>query len=127
MEQYEFTEEENVEIERMTTVLRWFAILFGIFALSVFIWGIAFMLAADPASRIRTIGPVITGFISMGLAVMLYQPLDNFKRITTTKGNDINELMTAVDEMSRAHNLLLVVLVLFALSRLVGVVATLLR
>ncbi|MEM7118197.1 MAG: hypothetical protein AAF614_37565 [Chloroflexota bacterium] len=121
MSEYEFTKQENVEIGKMTATLRWFAILFGLYAVSFLIWTIARVVMGE-GELIRDIGPAIAGLIAVGVAYLMYQPLDNFKRITTTEGNDISELMTGLKELTRAHKLLRIVLVIFVVFYAIGLV-----
>jgi hypothetical protein len=44
---------------------------------------------------------LVSGFLYIVLAIALYLPTDNFKKIVTTEGNDIAELGRAFKELGR--------------------------
>lgn len=44
---------------------------------------------------------LIAGITWILLGISLYFPIDNFKRITTTEGSDIKELMTGFKELDK--------------------------
>src|SRR5262245_8851616 len=97
MAEYEFTAEENKVVDQVRRKLGHIAILFVILGLLQLVE--SFMLT-DPASR----------WISMGAAVLLLalgwlfmRPLDNFRRIITTEGRDIREVITAIKDLRMAY------------------------
>ena len=48
-------------------------------------------------------------FITMG--VMFFRPADNFRRVATTQGNDITEVMTGLQELRGGFRLVSILIV----------------
>lgn len=98
--EYEFSKAEN---EVFSSLSRWMIIL----ALVIIGGGIATIISfvADFIfSPIFTLAyglTIISGIMYCIMGLTFYFPTDNFKRIVTTKGKDITELMTAFREVDR--------------------------
>jgi hypothetical protein len=97
MSEYEFTAEQNNSIDGFSQKLLHICILLiGIGAtLLVF----AHRVATDIDLWHMTFGAM--AFMVLGF--VYFRPLDNFKRITTTKGHDVFELMIAMDDLRIAY------------------------
>ena len=87
------------------------------------------------------IGRIILGFVRSGgegfgggvivfltaalfnivLGVVFFRPTDNLKRIATTTGNDIKELMTAFSELASGFDLVNYALILIAVLAIVNI------
>ncbi len=95
--EYEFSKEENKVFASLST---WMIIL----AIVIIIGGIAtiasFILDL-PAFGFAQILTLVSGIMYCIMGLTFYFPTDNFKRIVTTKGKDITELMTAFREVDR--------------------------
>ena len=97
MTTYEFKQQENTKIANMVKHLQRFCFLVAIGGLLALI---------NPARGLMQGGGlmeqfagIVRGLILIVLAIVIYRPLDNFDKIVKTKGNDISELMVAVDEL----------------------------
>jgi len=98
MADYEFSEKDNERISGLANVMKWFGLLvalggavstlFAIVGLFTFGFGLESILG------------VINGIVLIAFGLAFYLPTDNLKRIATTEGNDIPELMTALGEMN---------------------------
>jgi hypothetical protein len=97
MAQYEFTAEENQVVAQVSSKLRHIAILF--LALGVLQLVEAFMLT-DPAGRWINVGAAV---LLLALGWLFWRPLDNFRRIITTQGSDIREVITALKDLRMAY------------------------
>ena len=115
MAQYEFNEEENRLVSQVGTKLRHISILFLILGLLQLAQ--SFMLT-DAFGRWISLGAAI---LLLGLGWLFMRPLDNFKRIVATTGQDINEVVIAIKDLSAAYLAAEVLLLLFAAGTLIEV------
>lgn len=113
--EYEFTEEENKSIKSFYTSVIMVSGIFTIFSIILF-------LASFQKSDSLMFSRAIT-FLLFG--VVLFFPTDNFHKIITTKGNDIEELMTGTKELANGLTIMNIVLTFNRLLILVSVVVTL--
>ncbi len=95
MSEYEFTQEQNRTIDQIRVTLLHNALL---------MFGIGFLLMFFGHNL-----PVLPGWITMLgagffliLGVVYFHPLVNFKRVTTTTADDINQIVTAMDNLQTA-------------------------
>ena len=94
MAEYEFTAEQNQSIDELRQKLFHVSLMLAVAgALLV----VAIHLTADTTRGIW--GGVIpaVGFVLLGF--VYYLPVDNLKRVTTTKGHDILEMMIGMDDL----------------------------
>jgi hypothetical protein len=116
--EYEFSKEEN---KVFASLSRWMIIL----AIVIIIGGIATILSfvldviSVPVMSLALIVTLVSGIMYCIMGLTFYFPTDNFKRIVTTKGKDITELMTAFREVDRGWLIvnivtLIVVILMFA-------------
>jgi hypothetical protein len=97
MAEYEFTAEENKVVDQVRRKLGHIAFLFLVLGVLQLVE--AFMLA-DPASRWISVGAAV---LLLALGWLFMRPLDNFRRIITTEGRDIREVITALKDLRMAY------------------------
>jgi hypothetical protein len=97
MAEYEFTAEENRVVDQVSRKLKHIAILF--LALGALQLADAFMLT-DPTGRWTSMGAAL---LLLLLGWLFWRPLDNFRRIITTEGSDIREVITALKDLRLAY------------------------
>jgi len=97
MSHYEFTQEQNQKIETVRVTLLHNSLL---------MLGIGFLLMLMGHNL-----PILPGWVTMLgasffliLGVMHFHPLVNFKRVTATSGDDINQILTAMDDLQAAFS-----------------------
>jgi hypothetical protein len=115
MAQYEFTAEENRNVDQVRHKLRHVAILFLVLGALQLID--SFMLA-DTTGRWISLGSAI---LLLALGWLFWRPLDNFRRIVTTQGQDIREVLTALKDLRAAYLAAEVILVVLAAGIIVEV------
>jgi hypothetical protein len=117
MAQYEFTAEENQLIAQVDSKLRQIAILF------ILLGGLqlvqSFMIG-DALGRWISLGAAL---LLLGLGWLFMRPLDNLRRIVTTTGRDIQEVMMAMGDLRAAY--LVAEIILLVLSA--GIVVEIMR
>ncbi len=103
MSEYEFGPEEETVIARMASRMKVLAILLmfaGLVALSpILISG-------------YSNGLLIGGLLWLLMGVFFFLPVDNFKRITTSRNHDISELIQGFRELNKGWTVILVLLLL---------------
>lgn len=115
MAQYEFTADENGLITQLGRKLRHISILF--FVLGVVQLAQSFLLS-DSAGRWISLAASI---LLLGLGWLFMRPLDNFRRIVTTTGQDIDEVVIAIKDLRAAYFAAEIILLVFAAGVLVEV------
>ena len=125
MAEYEFTSEQNETFDKLANSLQRFAIIFGI-------WGALFVLmgALDFIGATASFGGLIQAIVGIAIVIMAFlflKPVQNFRRITTTEGQDISELLSALRLLNGSHNLLRIVLGLVFLGALIGLIVRLVQ
>ena len=97
MTAYEFTESQNQQINGIAGKLSHISMLFYAF-------GVLQLLEAAFISTGAVVwGATASGALFLGLGFVYQRPLDNFKKITTTEGSDIPELMIGLDDLHVAY------------------------
>ena len=97
---YEFTEEEEKSFKSLYTAMILISGVFTVFSIILF-------LASFQKSDSLMFSRAVT-FILFG--IILFFPTDNFYKIITTRGNDIEELMTGTKELGNGFMLMNIVL-----------------
>jgi hypothetical protein len=108
MAEYEFTAEENRVIDQVRRKLQHIAVLFLILGVLQLIGS---FLLTDPAGRWISLGSAI---LLLALGWLFWRPLDNFRRIISTEGQDIREVVTAIKDLRAAYLAAEIILVVFA-------------
>ena len=93
MAEYEFTAEENRVIDQVRRKLQHIAVLFLLLGVLQLIGS---FLLTDPAGRWISVGSAI---LLLALGWLFWRPLDNFRRIISTEGQDIREVVTAIKDL----------------------------
>lgn len=117
MAEYEFTAEENHHIDQLRRKLQHVAILFMVLGALQLIE--SFMLT-DPPGRWISVGGAI---LLLALGWLFWRPLDNFRRIISTEGQDIREVVTAIKDLRAAFLGAEIILVVLA----AGVIVEMMR
>jgi len=97
MAQYEFTAEENRHIDQLRRKLQHISMLFLLLGVLQLIE--SFMLP-DPAGRWISLAAAV---LILGLGWLFMRPVDNFRRVVTTEGHDIREVVTAIKDLRAAY------------------------
>ena len=114
MANYEFTDHQNRTMNSLAKRLAIFGILIGLGGVAIVISAIGY-LRAEGFSLAHYLFFLI-GIVTIVMGIVFYRPSDNLKRIVTTEGSDVQELMTALKELRGGFKLL---------SYLVGAIAIL--
>lgn len=114
MSAYEFSKAHNKIILKVGQRLQYVGILFALICVANFID--SFARASSQGFAIEVIPFFINAALSGVAAFIFYRPSDNFKRIVTTTGSDIPELMTALSELRQGFIILVAVLVIGVLN-----------
>ena len=108
MAEYEFTAEENRHIDQVRRKLQHIAVLFLLLGVLQLIGS---FLLTDPAGRWISVGSAI---LLLALGWLFWRPLDNFRRIISTEGQDIREVVTAIKDLRAAYLAAEIILIVFA-------------
>ncbi len=113
MSQYEFTREQNKIISNV-------ALRCIVNAIAMSLLGVVNLIGAittwgNVATFLSIVG-LLYGVLFTVVGVAFFRPSDNFRRVTTTQGNDIAEIMTGLKELRTGFKvtsiLIIVILVL---------------
>jgi hypothetical protein len=110
MAEYEFTAEQNEGIDQLRQKLLHVSLLFLIMG-GIQLVG-SFFFAGAGARWVSLLSSVL--FLIMGWLFM--RPLDNFKRVTTTEGEDIKEMMIALSDLRTAFLLAEIVVAILVVA-----------
>src|SRR5262249_53259751 len=106
--QYEFTESQNALIEQLSGDMSWVAVPLIIIGI---LYAFALVLAVIKAFQqphllleAALLGLVMLFFLTLG--IWTRRSATAFHQIVTTKGRDIEHLMTALDELRKQYKLL---------------------
>jgi hypothetical protein len=97
MADFEFGDAENLQISELRRNLfqvSWLFIILGVLQLAA-----AFMVA-DPTARWITLA---AGLLLLTLGWLFMRPLDNFRRILSTKGQDVRQVIIAMKDLRAAY------------------------
>lgn len=92
MSEHEFTTEQNKVFSNLYKRM----LLMAILVLVGGAYSIVFALTGSFQLLL-----IVSGILYVVMAITFYLPLDNFKKIISTEGQDITELMTALNEMDK--------------------------
>lgn len=97
MTAFEFTETQNQQIDKIAAKLLHISLLFYAFG------ALQLLQAAFISTGAVVWGATASGLLFVGLGFVFQRPLDNFKKITTTEGSDIPELLIGLDDLHVAY------------------------
>ena len=110
MAEYEFTAEQNEGIDQLRQKLLHDSLLFIIMG-GIQLVG-SFFFSGAGARWVSLLAAVL--FLVMGWLFM--RPLDNFKRVTTTEGEDVKEMMIALSDLRAAFLLAEIVVAILVVA-----------
>lgn len=115
MAEYEFTEEENRHIDSLRRKLQQVSILFLVLGSLQLVQS---FLLTDDTQRWFSLGAAL---LILGLGWLFMRPLDNLRRITTTTGQDIREIVIAIQDLRAAYLGAEIIMLAFAAGIIVEV------
>lgn len=117
--QYEFSSSQNKLIKQLADKMRFVSyFLIGVGVINVIIGIIGFFSEALRGS----FGEIITGILLSFLGFWTYKASISFKRIVTTQGNDIENLMRALRELRKLYTLQYWLLIVTLIFIVIGIV-----
>ena len=111
MAEYEFTDDENKTFTAISKNMLYSAIILVISGVVAFVLGLV-----EPS-----LFDVITGITVLAIGVSLYFPTDNFKRIVSTSGEDIKELMQAFSELDKGWMVVNIVTLVYCVTKILRI------
>ena len=116
MSQYEFSEEHGRVIERVGGKV----LILGILMALGGVVGIAIDIARiGTVPTLTSVASTIQSALFLVVGGVLLRPSDNLKRVATTKGKDITELMTALRELNWGTKAVIIVLLVMLILEVV--------
>jgi hypothetical protein len=115
MTEYEFSAEENRYVDQVRSKLQHVALLFLVLGALQLIE--SFMLSDSTGRWIS----LASAFLLLALGWLFWRPLDNFRRIVSTQGHDIREVVTAIKDLRAAYLGAEIILVVLAAGIIVEV------
>ena len=97
---YEFSGEQNAVFRSLHRGLNYFAL--ANIALGISTLALAYILAFEEDEVFAAVLVSALGILYCALGVVWRRPLDNLRRIVTTRGQDIDELMVVTDDLKWA-------------------------
>jgi hypothetical protein len=108
MAEYEFSDEENRHIDSLRRRLQYIAILFLVLGTLQLVQS---FLLTDVTGRWISLA---ASFLILGLGWLFMRPLDNLRRIITTEGQDIREVVIAIKDLRAAYLGAEIIMLIFA-------------
>ena len=122
---FEFTEQHNQVFKSLTQNMVRSAIIWAMLGGILLVEAMAELFLLGGLSSLgdmaRILGFLI-GPMVLTIAYYSYQPVDNFKNIILTKGRDIEELMIALDDLSKLFHVLRIVMGIIGITLTIRVV-----
>jgi hypothetical protein len=115
MAEYEFTDDENRLIDQLRRKLQQISILFLVLGVLQLVQS---FLLTDETGRWISLGAAI---LLLGLGWLFMRPLDNLRRIMGTTGQDIREVVVAINDLRAAYLGAEIILIIFAAGIIVEV------
>jgi hypothetical protein len=119
MAQYEFTAEQNKVIGHVALRCVVNAVLLALLGLVGLVGAI---LSLGEAETLLSIAGMLYGVAFITMGVVFFRPADNFRRVTTTEGNDISEIMTGLKELRGGFRLVSILIVVCLILDVVTIV-----
>lgn len=108
MTQYEFTPEQNKVIGHVALRCVVNAVLLALLGVVGLIGSLIAL--GDNVALISIVG-ILYGVVFIAMGVMFFRPADNFRRVTTTEGSDITEIMTGLSELRGGFRLVSIMII----------------
>ena len=108
MTQYEFTPEQNKVIGHVALRCVVNAVLLALLGVVGLVG--ALISLGDNVALISIVG-ILYGVVFITMGVMFFRPADNFRRVTTTEGSDITEIMTGLNELRGGFRLVSILII----------------
>ncbi len=96
---FEFDDSQNATFAKLASVMMFVAVT--MLLLSAFVGSAAILVARSTLAGAAILAPLAIAVAVMG--AQLFAAARRFRRIVTTRGNDINNLMTALEQMAVAY------------------------
>jgi hypothetical protein len=121
---YEFTEEQNKVIKRLTANMFFvgiFVLLLGVFAgiLDIYYW------FTPDKNIIVKIFVAIVGFVTIMMGLFTLTSSRSFRQVFISEGNDVDHLMKAIDKLATWFGILTFVIIVALAIVILGAVASL--
>ena len=120
MAQHEFTAEQNRSFKSLSAALIGFAGAAGTLAALMLVYGLVALNSGHFGAPVMVLIITSSG-VALVMAWQFTRPLDNFRAITTQTGRDMSELATALDDLSRAFNVFLILVLLWLVVDVAGI------
>ncbi len=115
MSQYEFTAEENKLITQTGRKVSHVSVLFMILGVLQLVQS---FILGDELGRWISLGGAL---LLLALGWLFMRPLDNLRRIVTTTGQDINEVITAIKDLRAAYLVAEIILLILSAGIIVEI------
>ena len=119
MAQYEFTPEQNKIIGHVALRCIVNAVLLALLGLVGLVGAIMSWGNAPP---LLSIVGILYGIVFITIGVTFFRPADNFRRVTTTQGNDITEIMTGLKELRGGFKLVSILIIVCLILDVITIV-----
>ncbi|MBM3265743.1 MAG: hypothetical protein FJY97_20310 [candidate division Zixibacteria bacterium] len=105
MAEYEFTEEQNQTLARLSVRLKRFGVLFILLGAVRLVGNILTVIGVDPIDMAH-IGAFLVTAITVVVGVLLCRPADSLGKIVASSGRDMTELMTGMRGLATAFGVI---------------------
>jgi len=119
MAQYEFTPEQNKVIGHVALRCIVNAVLLALLGLVGLVTAI---MSFGEAVPLLSIVGLLYGIVFITVGVTFFRPADNFRRVTTTQGNDITEVMTGLKELRGGFKLVSILIIVCLILDVITIV-----
>lgn len=106
-QQYEFTEQESRAIATVGVRGKLQSVLLGLYGILMLIPA---LLRWGEVPVVQSVLFIVWSLLFVFMGIVFYRPADNFKRVATTRGNDITEVMTGLREFNWGIGVLIVLI-----------------
>jgi uncharacterized membrane protein len=121
---YEFNEQENLSIRKLFRQMNFVGIFLVIIGVLFVIFGLV-KLFSHEARHLASIMSLVLGIISLALGIITMRSSNSFKKVVKTEGNDIANLMKAIDRLTTWFSIITTMIIIFIALMIIGFIATL--
>ena len=120
---YEFTEEQNKVIKRLTANMFFvgvFVLLLGVFTgiLDIYYW-----FTPEKAIVVKILAAIVA-FVTIMMGVFTFTSAKSFRKVFTSEGNDVDHLMKAIDKLATWFGILTFVIIVALAIVILGAIAS---